>query len=98
LALTVAGSKRQPKHPAGAKKGQCIEIGIRIREGTRFDTGGSRMDVLLGAIKDGEQPCRNEGLVEGLRDGAARFNRQRVNNEIVSSGQLFCSQTDGEGC
>lgn len=98
MALTVAGSKRQPKHPAGAKKGQCIEIGIRIREGTRFDTGGSRMDVLLGAIKDGEQPCRNEGLVEGLKNGATRFDRQRVNNGIVFAGQLFCTQTDGEGC
>lgn len=62
----MAGPKRQPKHPAGAKKGQCTEIGIRIREGTRFDTGGSRTDVLLSAIKDGEQPCRRGGLVEGF--------------------------------
>ena len=62
----MAGPKRQPKHPAGAKKGQCTEIGIRIREGTRFDTGGSRMDVLLSAIKDGEQPCRRGGWMKGF--------------------------------
>lgn len=88
----MAGSKRQPKHPVGAKKGQCTEIGIRIREGTRFDTGGSRMDVLLRAIKDGEQPCRSGGRWKDSSNGATKFNRQRVNNGIVSFAQLFWSQ------
>jgi hypothetical protein len=65
----VAGQKRQPNHPAGAKKGLCTEIGIRIREGTRFDTRGSRMAVMLSAIKTDEQLCRSGELVKGLRNG-----------------------------
>jgi hypothetical protein len=70
----MAGPEEAAKASAGAKKGLCTghEIASRIREGTRFGTGGLEGS----AIKTDEQP--QEGWsVRGGENCSDEVNRQR---------------------